>query len=154
MTRETPWSGNEVLREVPGGPELIAWYGEVPSFHDGEIVAIDLLAKGRGRLVVHHWNAHTKYDERHQAARSIHNCIVTFILDEIIDTEFDGFSNQNIIYEINLRRAPESSERSRFHGLKASPEDIEIKILPTLGVGGTIRCRRVSIEFETFGLPT
>ena len=83
MTRETPWSGNEILRELPGGPELIAWYGEVPSFHDAEIVAIDLLAKGRGRLVVHHWNARAGFDERNLAARSINNCIVTLVLDEV-----------------------------------------------------------------------
>ena len=44
-----------IYAEVPGGPELMRWFGGGPSFHDGEIVSLHLTREGTSRLTVPGW---------------------------------------------------------------------------------------------------
>lgn len=60
----------------------------------------------------------------------------------------DGFSIQNVIGGLVLRRAPERPERRSHLALDPLPQDIEIELEPCYGPSGLIRSRAVSIAFE------
>jgi hypothetical protein len=47
---------DEILRQIPGGPELVAWFGHVPAFHDAEVLSVALDRKGPScQLSIHYW---------------------------------------------------------------------------------------------------
>jgi hypothetical protein len=44
-----------VYHEVPGGAELVSWFGRAPSFHDAEILSLHLRREGQDILRLHGW---------------------------------------------------------------------------------------------------
>jgi hypothetical protein len=76
------------------------------------------------------------------------HAIVTFTLNGVMDLQLDGFSIQNVIGGLVMRRAPDRPERRGYLALDPLPEDIEIELEPCYGLNGTIRARSVSITFE------
>jgi hypothetical protein len=44
-----------IYDEVAGGADLMRWFGQVPSFHDAEILKLVLCRKGRSFLHLHNW---------------------------------------------------------------------------------------------------
>jgi hypothetical protein len=144
MTNE---NDTAIYDEVPDGPELVSWFGQEPSFHDAEILSLCLRRKGRSVLRLHGWimtgatgpDGHCVLD-RH--------AVVTFTLDGVMDLQLDGFSTQNVIGGLILRRAPHRPERGDYLALKPLPQDVEIELEPCYGLDGFIRARSVSITFE------
>lgn len=139
-----------IYDEVPGGPELLRWFERVPSFHDAEIVGLDLRRHGPSILRVHGWVGTDKVDERGYIVLDKH-AVVTFTLEDIMDLQLDGFSHQNVISGLKLQRATERG-RAEYYPLPPSPDDIEIELEPCFGLDGIIRAKRVSISFEP-GVP-
>ena len=135
-----------IYNEVPGGPELLSWFGRVPSFHDAEIISLDLRRSGKSFLRVHGWMGTEQVDENGYIVLD-KDAFVTFTLQEIMDLQLDGFSQQNVIFGLKLQRATERG-RSNYYALPQSPEDIEIELEPCFGLDGVIRAKRVSISFE------
>jgi hypothetical protein len=135
-----------IYDEVPGGPELLRWFGEVPSFHDAEITGLDLRRWGQSTLRVHGFVATYKADSGGSLVFDRH-AIVTFSLEDIMDLQLDGFSHQNVIGGLTLQRATDRG-RANYYSLPQSPEDIEIELEPCYGLDGLIRAKRVTISFE------
>jgi hypothetical protein len=140
--KETP-----IYDAVPGGVELVRWFGHVPSFHDAEILSLHLRRKGQSVLRLHGWtNTGTVGQDGHYVLDR--HAIVTFTLNEVMDLQLDGFSIQNVIGGLVLRRAPDRPERRGCLALDPLPHDIEIELEPCYGLDGLIRARSVSITFE------
>lgn len=139
-----------IYQEVPGGPELVRWFGEIPSFHDAEIVSLELSRRGISKLRVHGFLMLDKVDERGFGVHEKH-AVVTFALEDIMDLQLDGFSPQNVIFGLQLQRATDRG-RANYYPHPQSPQDIEIELEPCFGLDGVIRAKRVSISFEP-GLP-
>ena len=76
------------------------------------------------------------------------HAVVTFALDGVMDLQLDGFSIQNVIGGLILRRAPHRPERRNYLALDPLPQDIEIELESCYGLAGLIRARSVSITFE------
>ena len=132
--------------EIPGGSDLIGWFGHVPSFHDAEIVHLSLHRRAPSILSIHAWNMTREVDDRGYFVLDRH-AVVTFALEDILDLQLDGFSHQNVIFGLRLRRAPERPDRRPFYWLDPSPNDYEIELEPCFGLDGKIRCRRISVSF-------
>jgi hypothetical protein len=135
-----------IYDEVPGGADLVRWFGQVPTFHDGEILSLHLRRKGQRVLRLHGWINTDKVGQDGYLV-SDRQAIVTFTLTDVMDLQLDGFSIQNVIFGLVLRRAANRLERRGFldHPL---PQDIEIELEPCYGLNGLIRARAVSITFE------
>ena len=131
---------------IPGGSNLLAWFGRVPSFHDAEIVSFSLHRRSASTLVLHTWNVTSEVDERGYLVLDRH-AVVTFALEDILDRQLDGFSHQNVISGLVLRRAPDRPDRRPFYWTDASSDDVEIELNPCFGLSGRVRCRRVSVSF-------
>ena len=135
---------------VAGGAELVRWFGPSPDpFHDAEILSLHLRRKGQERSPLAWMDP--------QYGRAVgqdgyivldRHAIVTFTLADVMDLQLDGFSIQNVISGLILRRAPDRPERRGFLALDPRPQDIEIELEPCYGLDGLIRARSVSITFE------
>jgi hypothetical protein len=156
----SPRSGNEtrlmgvadyketaIYDAVSGGADLVRWFGQVPSFHDAEILSLHLRRKGQSVLRLHGWINTGEVGQDGYFVLDRH-VIVTFTLDGVMDVQLDGFSIQNVIGGLILRRAPDRPERRGHLALDPLPQDIEIELEPCYGLSGLIRARAVSITFE------
>jgi hypothetical protein len=133
-----------IYEEVPGGTDLVRWFGQVPSFHDAEILSLHLHRKGPSVLRLHGWINTGEVGQSGYFVLDRH-AVVTFTLSEVMDLQLDDFSNQNVIFGLILRRAPNRPERGL---LDPRPQDIEIELKPCYGLSGLIRARAVSITVE------
>ncbi|WP_245308766.1 Imm50 family immunity protein [Aurantimonas sp. 22II-16-19i] len=133
-----------IYHQVPGGVELLQWFGQVPSFHDAEVLSLELRRKEPSVLRLHGWINTVRHDGSHVLDRQ---AVVSFILGEVMDLQLDGFSHQNVIYSLTLRRAIDRAERRGSLSVNPLPDDVEIEIEPCYGLGGFIRARAVTIAF-------
>jgi Immunity protein 50 len=132
---------------VSGGADLVSWFGQVPSFHDAEILSLHLRRTGQSVLRLHGWINTGEVGQDGYFVLDRH-AIVTFTLSGVMDLRLDGFSIQNVIGGLVLRRAPDRPERRGYLALDPLPQDIEIELEPCYGLSGLIRSRAVSIAFE------
>jgi hypothetical protein len=134
-----------IYAEVPGGRELIEWFGQTPTFHDGQIVSLFLNRNGTSELKVHGWIATDGIDADGYTILDRH-AVVTFSLEGIMDLHLDGFSGQNVIGGLVLRRATDRGRSTSFP-LPEAEDDIEIELIPCYGLEGFIRAKKVVISF-------
>ena len=139
-------NADTIYAAIPGGRELLAWFGCVPSFHDAEIISLCLHRRAPSSVLMHTWNNTSEADESGYYVLDKH-AVVKFTFEEIVDLQFDGFSHQNVIYGLSLRHAPDRPERRTSYARDPSPNDFEIWLEPCFGIDGFIRCRRVSVDF-------
>ncbi len=140
-----------IYDEVSGGAELLRWFGCVPTFHDAEVISLTLNRSGSSKLVLHGWLMTNEVDADGYFVLDKH-AVVTFELSGIMDLQLEGFSAQNVLGRLILRRAPDRPERRPHMTLSPLREDIEIELEPCYGLSGLIRARSVSISIEP-GLP-
>ncbi|MDB5532110.1 MAG: immunity 30 family protein [Hyphomicrobiales bacterium] len=134
-----------IYADIPGGPELMAWFGEVPRFHDAEIVSLTINRRAPSILRLHNWTMRLEEGPPRRITLDNH-AVVTFTLEDIVDLQLDGFSHQNVIFRLALTRAPDRPDRKPFY-TASSPDDYEIQLEPCFGLNGLIRCRKVSVSF-------
>ncbi|MGE8131904.1 hypothetical protein ACQKQD_33785 [Methylobacterium sp. NPDC080182] len=146
-----PWSPalaeESIFAEVLGGLELLQHFGEMPSFHDGEILGLHLDRDGPSTLRVHGWITTDRVGPDGTLVLERH-AVVTFTIHGVMDLRLDGFSRQNVIGGLILRRAPDRPERRNYLAFDPTPDDIEIELEPCYGLDGLIRARSVAITFE------
>ncbi|KQT56121.1 MULTISPECIES: hypothetical protein [unclassified Aureimonas] len=136
-----------IYHEVAGGTELLRWFGQAPSFHDAEILSLDLRREGQSALRLHGWIMTDPVGEDGCITLNRH-VIVTFALNDIMDLQLEGFSIQNVIGGLILRRARDRPERRGYLALDPLPQDIEIEFEPCYGLSGLIRARSIAITFQ------
>lgn len=134
-----------IYDRIPGGSELLVWFGEVPTFHDAEIISLSLNRTGMSELKIYSWIMTGKTDPSGRVVLDKH-AVVTFSLEGIMDLQLDGFSAQNVIQGLLLGPAKDRG-RGDFHAIPAAPDDIEIELLPCYGLDGFIRAKKVEISF-------
>lgn len=136
-----------IYDDVPGGADLVRWFGQEPTFHDAEILSLLLCRKGQSVLRLHGWINTGAVGQDGYFVLDRH-AIVTFTLSGVMDLQLVGFSIQNVIGGLVLRRAPDRPERRGYLALDPLPQDTEIELEPCYGLSGLIRSRAVSIAFE------
>jgi hypothetical protein len=132
-------TGVSAFSDVPGGPELIKWFGDAPSFHDAEILELSLNRSGTSTLRIHTWRTTGAVNEKGHFVTD-KDAIVTFKFQEISALQLDGFSSQNVIFGLHLRRLPATSATS-----DTEASCYEITLEPCYGLHGVICARQLSI---------
>lgn len=136
-----------IYHAVPGGPDLVRWFGQVPSFHDAEILTLYLRRKGQSVLRLHGWIITGEVGQGGSLVLDKH-AVVTFTLEGILDLQLEGFSVQNVIGGLVLRRALDRPDRRSYLSGRPLPEDIEIELEHCYGLSGLIRARSLAVTFE------
>src|SRR4028118_2120904 len=137
----------DVLASIPGGPELLAWFGHVPSFHNAEIISLHLNRTGPSTPCIHTWDTTGTVDSK---GFDIHekDAVVTFTLEEIENLELEGFSHQNVLGGLELNRIEAETPSLGMLWIqspRAQPDLYEIILHPCYGLSGSIRAQQVSI---------
>jgi hypothetical protein len=135
----------KVYEGIPGGLDLVTWFGHVPGFHDAEIVSLMLNRGAPSAINIHAWNTTQQTDERGFLVLEKH-AVVTFVFEDIIDLHLDGFSCQNVIFGLQLRVVAEHPDRGALDGRDAPPSIYEMELEPCFGLSGIIRCRKISVQ--------
>jgi hypothetical protein len=124
-----------LLNEVPGGPDLIAWFdGVIPSFHDTEIVGLALERKNSSCcLKVHGFRTTPDLDERGHFI-TIKHVIITFQFNQVDQLELSDFNHQNVIDGLKLSRQ--------------SNGNFLLEMEPCYGLWGKIEASNLQISLE------
>ena len=119
----------DAVPEIPGAEAVVEWFGRWPSFHDAEIIDVHFDRAGRSAIRIHAWLMTEGIDSDGFYVSDRH-AVVTFGLEDIVDLELFGFSNQNVIFGLTVERT------DRGHRLKLDP---------CYGLSGAIEAERVSV---------
>jgi immunity protein 50 of polymorphic toxin system len=126
----------ELVHSILGAQQLFDWFGYWPSFHDAEVLSIELNRTGTSKLRVHTFRMTKEVSPKGFYVCDKH-CIVTFVLGEIIDTEIAHFMDGNILQGIEF-----SHEEDAF----------VITFSASYGFEGTVKTKKLAIEFAP-GIP-
>lgn len=117
-------------------------FGRWPSFHDAEVISIELFRNPNGvsepnlRANIHVFEMTPEVDERGYYVLKNH-MLVTFLFCGIDENKVDGFNQQNVLWELAIVDiSSRQLEQLRF----------EIHFASSFGVEAEFRCRSVEIE--------
>jgi hypothetical protein len=137
-----------VYLKLPGGPELLAWFGTVPSFHDAEIVSLTLTRRSPSFLTIHGWTMDGSQTQNGYFVLQ-NKAVVIFEIQDIVYLNLEGFSRQNVIGGLIIaQRAPDPLAKSYYSTLDSNADDYEIVLEPCYGMDGLIRCKKISVSFK------
>ena len=131
-------AGVEVLSQIPGGADLLAWFGGcLPSFHDAEVLGLELDREGATcRIRAHTWEMSQEVDEAGYFATCRH-VVVSFELGGVTELSLEGFNHQNVIFGLFIER---------------SDDGFRIELEPCFGLSGAITAKTVRVALEP-GVP-
>lgn len=125
-----------VLRDIPGGPEVIEWFHGGPQFGDAEVLELRLVRRGASVLRL----AAIALEAGGYKSAPLKHAIFDFVLRDMIDVHLDGFSHQNVIGGLNLRRATEQKFHPSLVGIGLVAGEVEMQLDPCAGSFGCMRC--------------
>jgi hypothetical protein len=115
---------------VTGSQCLFAWFGYWPTFHDAELLRLDLNRAGGSTLSVLTWEISADKDPSGKYILQKH-VVANFSFDEIYDSNLVGFSNQNVIGSLDVA---------------VTERGLRMIISQIYGLAGMIEARRISVE--------
>ena|SRR5260370_2696173 len=127
---------DQYLQAIPGAQQLFDWFGYWPSFHDAEVLSIELNRSGPSKIQVHTFAMTDVVNSKGFYTCDKH-CIVTFVFEEIAGIQLAHFNHQNALCDLDLHQ-----EKDEF----------VFDLAPAHGVEGKIRAKTVGIEM-TPGIP-
>jgi Immunity protein 50 len=125
-----------ILKEIPGGSEVIEWFGGWPEFGDAEVLELRLVRRGPSSLRL---AAEVSAAGKHRGPPFKH-AVFDFTLRDMIDVYLDGFSHQNVIGGLTLRRTKDQTVHRSLYGIGLVRGEVEIELEPCAGALGIIRC--------------
>jgi hypothetical protein len=124
------------LQEIAGAQTLFDWFGYWPSFHDAEVLSIELNRTGPSKIEVHTFAATDAVNSEGAYICDKH-CIVTLFLEDLEGVDLVDFNQMNVLSSLRFQR-----ENDTF----------TLALASTYGVGGSIKAKSVRIEL-TSGIP-
>ena len=94
-----------------------------PDFHDAEIISLQLNRKGSSSMLIHTWEMTSEVDQNGHFVQTKH-VVVDFILENISGLSLNGFSHQNVAFDISIERT-ESGFRLTLGGCYGLEGNIE-----------------------------
>lgn len=127
---------NEIAARVPGAHGLVEWFGRWPSFHDAEVVSIELNRTGASRVKVHAFSMTSEVDSKGHYVTEKH-VLISFLLHDVSNVDLCCFNHQNVISGLDLQK---------------TADGYDLILEPCYGVEGHIVAAQIAIEFEP-GIP-
>jgi hypothetical protein len=86
--------------EIEGWSDLIDWFGHSPSFHDAEVVSVELRREPEPSVLrVHAWRTNEDLDAN-GFFRLDRHATVTFTINGITALRLDTWNHQNVLAEL------------------------------------------------------
>ncbi len=121
----------DFILTIPGAKALIDRFGQWPSFHDAEVVALTLNREGESTMTVHVFRMTSQTDSHGKYICNLHT-LVTFSFGEILAMDLGDFNHQNVIFGL---------------GIAKTDDGFELTLHPCYGLTGTIRTATLAIRF-------
>lgn len=118
------------LGAVEGAKDLHDWFGYWPSFHDAELIRLDLNRNDTSTMVLHTWEMTKEIDAEGLYVLSKH-VVVEFVLNGIVGVNLDGFDHENVLFGLVIEKVD--------HGYPLTLDDCN-------GMTGTIEATSISIR--------
>lgn len=124
---------------VHGADRLTRVFGEWPSFHDAEVLRLELHRAGpRGPFLdaaIHHWTLTDEVDSKGFLVTKLHT-LTTFRFHDVDRVELSGFNRQNVLSNLVI----EAMEPESDHG-----HQIRVHLESCFGVDARFVCRSCEI---------
>ena len=120
---------SDLVESIPGSDSVIRWFGRWPSFHDAEVLAIELRRDKPSRIVLVAWNTADSPDQHGYFQRQ-RDAEVTITLERIADMALEDFDSQNVLASVVIEPVD-----SRWR----------ITLNPLSGIGGWLIAEKLSI---------
>ncbi len=135
--------------EIENSNLILDWFGFWPSFHDSEVIAINLIrslhGKERGSVVsvsVYAFQMTSELDEK-SFYKLVKHCVIELEFENIDSIELDGFNHQNALDGI---------EFSHVQSLNGKPA-ISVVFNSAYGVGFDLVCSKARVVSLVPGKP-
>jgi len=109
--------------KLPGSDAVVRWFGGWPSFHDAEIIGLNLVRTGESVLRVYPY-----YPAK--------PATVVFIFEGITDVELAEFSSQNVISSLKTEEVIDQTKEKA----------VRLTMAPCYGLAGRIDAANVRVE--------
>jgi hypothetical protein len=120
------------IASIDGAQQLYDWFGYWPSFHDAEVLRLELNRSGSSSLSVRTREMTSEIDEKGYYVPA-KNVTVDFMIDGISDLDLNGFSHQNVVGNIKIGK---------------TANGFLITLWPCYGLAGTIEVSKISIRLS------
>lgn len=130
--------------KIINGNLLTDFYGEWPSFHDSEVVSIQLDRDGPSLTAsIYLFRMTSQIDERGYYILD-KKAVVTLHFGNISELSIDGFNHQNVLFDLALN---DISDRQL--------EDVRFEVIfdSSYGVGASFKCKDIEIVSLQAGPP-
>jgi hypothetical protein len=114
---------NDIGVSLHGSNAVMQWFGGWPSFHDAEIISMNLARTGQSILRVYPY-----YPDK--------PATVNFVFEEITDLELADFSGQNVISSLGIEEVIDQTKEKA----------IRLTMSPCYGLAGRIDAKRLRVE--------
>lgn len=94
-------TADDLIPQLPGGHSLIDWFGQVPTFHDGVILELNLAMERPGSMRVHTWAMTNQADANRRLILEKH-CIVEIGFATIKHVNLAYFHRKGIIFDLQI----------------------------------------------------
>ena len=132
------YSEEQIVEDVTGAANVVAWFGRWPSFHDGEVVSLSLNRDTESVLKIHIFNVSRELTESGHYKTGSH-ALVVFYLANILAMELADFNSQNVISALVLSKVDDGFiiELGCCYGLCGSirAESIRVEVEPGMPAG-------------------
>jgi hypothetical protein len=92
------------LTDIEGAKDLFDWFGYWPSFHDGEVIEMQLCRSSFSSIKIHTWETTNEVDAQGYSVMTKH-VVVEFLFKGISTLRLSGFENQNVLFGLALEKA-------------------------------------------------
>ncbi len=133
---------SNIADKIEYGKLLTDIFGRWPSFHDAEVISIELFRDPKGtsepslRAKIHVFEMTPDIDDRGFYILKNH-VLATILFRGIDENHIAGFNQQNVLRDVVII---DSSSRQLEH------LNFEVRFLPSFGVEAEFKCRVVEVE--------
>lgn len=132
---------------IEGSEKLTSIFGFWPSFHDAEVIDLQLwrgdatAERSHPRFPVlttkiHVWELTSQIDARGDYALR-HHTLTTLRFHDVLDLEIQGFNQQNAIFGLSITAKDHSDHPSR--------QSFVVQFEPSFGIDARFQCFRVEV---------
>jgi Immunity protein 50 len=122
----------EWLSDIDGADALFDWFGYWPSFHDAEILGLNLNRRSESSLRILTWEMTKQVDSKGYFVQRKH-VTVEFLLEGITELELNGFSRQNVIFGAEISR---------------TKDGFCLSLDPCYGLAGSLTAAKMRMKIE------
>jgi hypothetical protein len=126
----------QLIEQISGSQKVVEWFGYWPSFHDAEVISVELYRTGTSCLKVHAFRTRDEVNEHGHYVTDRH-AIVSFLVEDISALSLHDFNHQNVLSGLSIKKGD---------------DQFELSLGGCFGLQGSIKAALLSV-YVTPGLP-